>query len=43
MITTVSANLLASWVRIATDPGQRWRLTTARKRRLRRTSVMETR
>jgi peptide/nickel transport system permease protein len=33
VITTVSANLLASWVRIATDPGQRWRLTTPRRRR----------
>ena len=43
VITTVSANLLASWVRIATDPGQRWRLTTPRKRRPRRPTVMETR
>ncbi|WP_051797225.1 ABC transporter permease [Catenuloplanes japonicus] len=36
VITTVSANLLASWVRLATDPGQRWRLTTPRRRRRRR-------
>ncbi|MFW0797183.1 ABC transporter permease [Gordonia sp. CPCC 205515] len=34
VVTTVSATLLAAWARIATDPGQRWRLTTpnARKR-----------
>ncbi|PKZ66624.1 ABC transporter permease [Gordonia terrae] len=34
VITTVSATMLAAWARIATDPGQRWRLTTpnARKR-----------
>lgn len=34
VITTVSATILAAWARIATDPGQRWRLTTpnARKR-----------
>lgn len=33
VITTVCANLLASWMRIATDPAQRWRLTTPRRRR----------
>ncbi len=27
VITTVSATILAAWARIATDPGQRWRLT----------------
>jgi peptide/nickel transport system permease protein len=31
--TTVAANTLAAWLRIATDPGQRWRLTLPRKRR----------
>ncbi|MBM0237015.1 ABC transporter permease [Micromonospora sp. ATA32] len=41
VITTVSANILAAWVRIATDPGQRWRLTTSRKRRSLRRTVME--
>ncbi|HEY0701020.1 MAG TPA: ABC transporter permease [Micromonospora sp.] len=43
VITTVSANLLASWVRIATDPGQRWRLTTPRRqRRAARPNLLET-
>ncbi|GAA1019689.1 ABC transporter permease [Acrocarpospora pleiomorpha] len=43
VITTVSANLLASWVRIATDPGQRWRLTAPRRRRrAARPTVLET-
>ncbi|AZG47240.1 ABC transporter permease [Gordonia insulae] len=32
VITTVSATLLAAWARIATDPGQRWRLTTPKAR-----------
>jgi peptide/nickel transport system permease protein len=32
VITTVSATILASWARIATDPGQRWRLTVPQKR-----------
>lgn len=27
VLTAVAANLLAAWMRIATDPGQRWRLT----------------
>ena len=31
VVTTVSATVLASWVRIATDPAQRWRLTVPRK------------
>jgi peptide/nickel transport system permease protein len=35
MITTVSATVLASWARIATDPGQRWRLTLPRRGRRR--------
>ena len=33
VITTVSATVLASWVRIATDPSQRWRLTIPRRKR----------
>ncbi|ASO21733.1 peptide/nickel transport system permease protein [Actinoalloteichus hoggarensis] len=33
VITTVSATILAAWVRLATDPGQRWRLTLPRRRR----------
>ncbi|NDZ92756.1 ABC transporter permease [Streptomyces sp. SID6673] len=33
VITTVSATLLAAWARIATDPGQRWRLTTPKARK----------
>ena len=32
MLTTMALNLLASWVRIATDPEQRWRLETAGRR-----------
>lgn len=35
VLTTVSATILASWVRIATDPDQRWRLTVPRKARRR--------
>jgi len=34
VVTTVCANLLASWLRIATDPAQRWRLTIPRRRRI---------
>lgn len=34
VITTVSATMLAAWARIATDPGQRWRLTTPNARKL---------
>ncbi|MFI7127152.1 ABC transporter permease [Nonomuraea sp. NPDC050153] len=33
VITTISATMLASWFRIATDPGQRWRLALPRRRR----------
>jgi peptide/nickel transport system permease protein len=33
VVTTVSATILAAWVRLATDPAQRWRLTTAKRRR----------
>ncbi|SDS60133.1 ABC transporter permease [Actinoplanes derwentensis] len=40
VITTVSANLLASWARIASDPGQRWRLTTPRRRRAARPTIV---
>ncbi|GLY27230.1 ABC transporter permease [Kineosporia sp. NBRC 101731] len=36
VITTVSATILASWARLATDPAQRWRLTLPRGRRHRR-------
>jgi peptide/nickel transport system permease protein len=32
VITTVSSTILAAWARIATDPGQRWRLTVPQKR-----------
>jgi len=31
VVTTVSATVLSAWVRLATDPGQRWRLTAPRK------------
>jgi peptide/nickel transport system permease protein len=31
VITAVSSTVLASWVRIATDPSQRWRLTVPRR------------
>ncbi|MFC5132871.1 hypothetical protein [Paeniglutamicibacter kerguelensis] len=27
VITAIAANMLAAWLRIATDPAQRWRLT----------------
>ena len=42
VVTAVASTILASWVRIATDPAQRWRLTLPMKagrrlRRLRRT------
>ncbi len=33
VITTVSATILASWARLATDPAQRWRLTLPRGKR----------
>lgn len=33
MVTTVSATVLAAWVRLATDPAQRWRLTLPKRRR----------
>ncbi|MET9199274.1 ABC transporter permease [Gordonia sp. NPDC003585] len=33
VVTTVSATILAAWARIATDPGQRWRLTTPKARK----------
>jgi peptide/nickel transport system permease protein len=33
VITTVSATILAAWVRLAADPAQRWRLTMAKRRR----------
>ncbi|MGJ6962513.1 ABC transporter permease [Streptosporangium sp. G11] len=33
VVTTVSATVLASWARLAMDPGQRWRLTLPRATR----------
>ncbi|GAB2597186.1 ABC transporter permease [Streptomyces capparidis] len=33
VLTTVSATVLAAWVRLATDPAQRWRLTLPKERR----------
>jgi len=41
MVTTVAANVLAAWLRIATDPAQRWRLTLPRKRLISRLPVKE--
>lgn len=41
VITTVAANILAAWLRIATDPAQRWRLTLPRKRFIARVPVKE--
>ncbi|WP_405792331.1 dipeptide/oligopeptide/nickel ABC transporter permease/ATP-binding protein [Streptomyces sp. NBC_01506] len=35
VLTTVSATVLAAWVRLATDPAQRWRLTLPRNKRRR--------
>jgi len=35
VITTLSATILAAWVRIATDPDQRWRLAVPRRGRRR--------
>jgi peptide/nickel transport system permease protein len=35
VITTLSATILAAWVRIATDPDQRWRLAVPRRSRRR--------
>lgn len=34
VITTVCANVLAAWLRLATDPGQRWRLQNKKRRRV---------
>ena len=42
VITTVAANVLAAWLRIATDPAQRWRLTLPRKKLIARIPVKET-
>lgn len=33
VLTTVSATILAAWVRLATDPAQRWRLTQSKTKR----------
>lgn len=35
VVATVSATVLAAWARLATDPGQRWRLTLPRRQRRR--------
>jgi peptide/nickel transport system permease protein len=34
VVTAISANLLAAWLRIATDPAQRWRLTLPGRKKL---------
>ncbi|NKX56806.1 ABC transporter permease [Arthrobacter mobilis] len=34
VITAISANMLAAWLRIATDPAQRWRLALPGRRKL---------
>ncbi|MGM0928196.1 MAG: ABC transporter permease [Actinomycetota bacterium] len=42
VITAIAANMLAAWLRIATDPGQRWRLTLpGRKKFMTRISAKE--
>ncbi|GLY13716.1 ABC transporter permease [Kineosporia rhizophila] len=41
VITTVSATVLASWARLATDPAQRWRLTLPRGKRGRKAVAPE--
>jgi peptide/nickel transport system permease protein len=42
VITAIAANMLAAWLRIATDPGQRWRLTLpGRKKFITRISAKE--
>lgn len=33
VITAIAANMLAAWLRIATDPGQRWRLSLPGRRK----------
>jgi peptide/nickel transport system permease protein len=33
VVTAISANMLAAWLRIATDPSQRWRLTLAKRKK----------
>ncbi|MFI7580999.1 ABC transporter permease subunit [Kocuria kalidii] len=33
VVTAISANMLAAWLRIATDPSQRWRLTVAKRKK----------
>jgi peptide/nickel transport system permease protein len=42
VVTTIAANVLAAWLRIATDPAQRWRLALPRKRLIARIPVKET-
>ena len=43
VLTTVSATVLAAWARIATDPGQRWRLTVPQNRLSRFTKTAKAR
>ncbi|MFI6694294.1 dipeptide/oligopeptide/nickel ABC transporter permease/ATP-binding protein [Streptomyces sp. NPDC050433] len=42
VLTTVSATVLAAWVRLATDPAQRWRLTLPRSKRQEPAEATET-
>ena len=41
VVTTIAANVLAAWLRIATDPAQRWRLALPRKRLITRIPAKE--
>ncbi|MFF5987307.1 ABC transporter permease [Prauserella flavalba] len=41
VLTTVSATILAAWVRLATDPAQRWRLTLPTSKRGKRSVTTE--
>ena len=41
VVTTIAANVLAAWLRIATDPAQRWRLALPRKRLIARIPAKE--
>jgi peptide/nickel transport system permease protein len=41
VVTTIAANVLAAWLRIATDPAQRWRLALPRKQLIARIPAKE--
>lgn len=41
VITAVAANVLAAWMRIATDPAQRWRLTLDKQTKKDLTAVIK--